>query len=59
MSLPNPPKEDVKDAKHLATDTTKASGRPEKNQPERLPATPDSNAVQDLCLLYTSPSPRD
>ncbi|EEI17052.1 acyl-CoA dehydrogenase family protein [Corynebacterium lipophiloflavum] len=48
MSLPNPPKEDVKDAKHLATDTTKASGRPEKNQPERLPATPDSNAVQDL-----------
>ncbi|TVS25123.1 acyl-CoA oxidase [Corynebacterium sanguinis] len=48
MPLPNPPKEDFKDAKHLATDTTKASGHPEKNQPERLPATPDSNAVQDL-----------
>ncbi|WNI12607.1 acyl-CoA dehydrogenase family protein [Corynebacterium sp. Z-1] len=51
MSLPNPPKEDVKDVKHLATDTTKASGRPEKNQPAALPAQQDFAAVEALADL--------
>ncbi|WP_165164172.1 acyl-CoA dehydrogenase family protein [Corynebacterium qintianiae] len=55
MSLPNAPKEDVKDAKHLATDTTKASGNPESNQPSVLPSTPDVNAVEDLADLLDGP----
>lgn len=51
MAVTNPPKEDVKDSKHLATDTTKSNAKPESDQPAPLPATPDPAAVEDLADL--------
>ena len=51
MSLPTTPKEGANDAKQLATDITKASGKPEKNQPAPLPMEQDFSAVEALADL--------